>query len=83
VTNAWLRALWARRLVAAAVVAVVVALMAIPVWRENERRYADLRLTGCFGDSAGTLGVSQACTGNVRRLCRDVPPLVDWRRFCG
>ena len=76
------RALWARRVLAAAVVLGIVALLAIPVWRENERRYADLRLTGCFGDSAGTLGVSQTCTSNVRRLCRDVPPLIDWRRYC-
>ena len=32
--------------------------------------------------STAWLGVSQPCTGNVRRLCRDVPPLIDWRRFC-
>jgi len=24
----------------------------------------------------------RGCTGNVRRLCRDVPPLIDWRRYC-
>ena len=74
--------MWRRWLVLAAVVAAVVALVVYPVWRENERRYADLRLTGCFGDTSGALGVSQACTGNVRRLCRDVPPLIDWRRYC-
>ncbi len=71
-----------RRLVAAAVVVAVLALLAIPVWRENERRYAALRMTGCFGDSAASpLGASQACTGS-RRLCRDVPPLIDWRGYC-
>jgi len=75
--------MWGRRLLAAAIVAAVVAALALPVWRENERRYDALRLTGCFGDSAtSALGVSQPCAGNVRRLCRDVPPLVDWRRFC-
>lgn len=74
--------MWRRRLLVAGVVVAVLALMAWPVWRENERRYADLRLTGCFGDGAGVLGISQACTGNVRRLCRDAPPLVDWRRYC-
>ena len=52
------------------------------VWRENERRYAAFAMTGCFGDSASSaLGVSQNCTG-ARRLCRDVPPLIDWRRYC-
>ena len=73
---------WGRRLVAAAVVVAVLTLLAIPVWRENERRYAALRMTGCFGDSAASpLGASQACTGS-RRLCRDVPPLIDWRGYC-
>ena len=52
------------------------------VWRENERRYAAFAMTGCFGDSASSpLGVSQNCTG-ARRLCRDAPPLIDWRRYC-
>jgi hypothetical protein len=74
--------MWRPRVLTAAVVVAVLALLALPVWRENERRYADLRLTGCFGDSAGVLGISQSCTGNVRRLCRDAPPLVDWRRYC-
>jgi hypothetical protein len=51
-------------------------------WRENERRYAAFTMTGCFGDSARSpLGASQDCTG-ARRLCRDAPPLVDWRHFC-
>jgi hypothetical protein len=51
-------------------------------WRENERRYAALAMTGCFGDSARSpVGGSQDCTG-ARRLCRDAPPLVDWRQFC-
>jgi hypothetical protein len=73
--------MWGRRLLTILVVAAALLALGYPVWRENERRYADLRLTGCFGDS-GSAGVSQACTGNVRRLCRDAPPLVDWRRFC-
>ena len=52
------------------------------VWRENERRYGWFAMTGCFGDSAASaLGASQNCTG-ARRLCRDVPPLIDWRRYC-
>ena len=52
------------------------------VWRENERRYAALAITGCFGDSAQSpLGVSQECTG-AKRLCRDSPPLLDWRHYC-
>ena len=73
---------WLRRLAAAAVVAAVLTLLAVPVWRENERRYDALRMTGCFGDSrASPLGASQACTGS-RRLCRDVPPLIDWRGYC-
>ena len=51
-------------------------------WRENERRYAAFAMTGCFGDSAtSALGASQDCTG-ARRLCRDAPPLVDWRSYC-
>ena len=73
--------MWARRLLVVAVAAAVLAVLAFPVWRENERRYADLRLTGCFGDT-GVPGVSQECTANVRRLCRDVPPLIDWRGWC-
>jgi hypothetical protein len=75
--------MWRARLLVAAVVIAVIALAVWPLWRENERRYDDLRLTGCFGDSAASkLGISQSCTGNVRRLCRDAPPLIDWRRFC-
>ena len=27
------------------------------------------------------LGVSQECNG-ARRLCRDSPPLLDWRHYC-
>ena len=51
-------------------------------WHENERRYAALSMTGCFGDSASSpLGVSQECNG-ARRLCRDSPPLLDWRHYC-
>ena len=74
--------LWRRRLVVVLVVVGVLLALGYPVWRENERRYADLRLTGCFGEGPGALGASQTCTANVRRLCRDVPPLIDWRRFC-
>ena len=74
--------MWRARVIAAVVVGAVVALAVWPVWRENERRYDALRLTGCFADTTAWLGVAQPCTGNVRRLCRDVPPLVDWRRFC-
>ena len=52
------------------------------VWRENERRYAALAITGCFGDSANSpLGASQECNG-AKRLCRDSPPLLDWRHYC-
>jgi hypothetical protein len=60
----------------------LVGSLVLLVWRENERRYAAFAMTGCFGDSATSLlGASQDCTG-ARRLCRDAPPLVDWRRFC-
>ena len=75
------RPVWRARLIAALVAIAVLLAVTWPVWRENERRYDDLRLTGCFGD-AGRYGVSQSCTSNVRRLCRDVPPLIDWRGFC-
>jgi len=52
------------------------------VWRENERRYAALAITGCFGDSAQSpLAASQECNG-AKRLCRDSPPLLDWRHYC-
>ena len=74
--------LWRRRLVVALVVVAVLLALGYPVWRENERRYDALRITGCFGDTTSTLGIARECTGHVRRLCRDVPPLVDWRRFC-
>jgi len=51
-------------------------------WRENERRYDAFALTGCFGSAAtSSLGSEQECTG-ARRLCRDAPPLIDWRRVC-
>ena len=75
-------AMWRTRLIVAAVVVAIIVLGLWPVWRENERRYDALRMTGCFGDSTATLGISQPCAGNARRLCRDVPPLIDWRRFC-
>ena len=65
-----------------AVLGGLVTSLAVLVWRENERRYAAFALTGCFGENAGLpLGTSQDCTG-ARRLCRDVPPLVDWRGYC-
>ena len=64
------------------VVGTLIASLAVLVWRENERRYAALTMTGCFGDSAPSpLGVSQECNG-ARRLCRDSPPLLDWRHYC-
>jgi hypothetical protein len=75
-------AAWKARLVVAAVVGSLLLSLAVLVWRENERRYAWLAMTGCFGDSATSpLGASQDCTG-VRRLCRDAPPLIDWRAYC-
>ena len=72
---------WRARAIAAVVALALLLAVAWAVWRENERRYDDLRLTGCFGE-VGRHAVSQSCTGNVRRLCRDVPPLIDWRRYC-
>ena len=70
------------RIGALLVAAALVALVFFAFWRENERRYADLAMTGCFGDAArSALGASQDCVG-LRRLCRDAPPLVDWRRAC-
>jgi len=69
-------------IVVAIVVGSLIAALAVLVWRENERRYAALAITGCFGDSAQSpLGVSQGCTG-AKRLCRDSPPLLDWRHYC-
>ena len=66
----------------AVVVAGVVLSGLFLFWRENERRYAALAMTGCFGDTAGTpLGATQDCAG-ARRLCREAPPLLDWRHFC-
>jgi hypothetical protein len=70
------------RLVGAVVLGSLVLSLALLVWRENERRYEAFALTGCFGEGASSaLGASRDCFG-VRRLCRDVPPLIDWRRFC-
>jgi hypothetical protein len=70
------------RIGALLVAAALLGLVAFAFWRENERRYADLAVTGCLGDAAtSTLGASQDCVG-LRRLCRDAPPLVDWRRAC-
>jgi hypothetical protein len=69
-------------LLAALVFGGLVLSLVFLVWHENERRYAAFAMTGCFGDSAGSpLGTSQDCTG-ARRLCRDAPPLIDWRRMC-
>ena len=56
---------WIRRLVAAAVVVAVLALLAIPVWRENERRYDALRITGC----SDVVHVTDGCP-LPRHLCR-------------
>jgi len=70
-----------RIVVVVVVGSLVLSLLAL-VWRENERRYAAFAMTGCFEDSASSaLGTSQDCTG-AKRLCRDAPPLLDWRRFC-
>jgi hypothetical protein len=70
------------RLVVALVIGSLIGSLAFLVWHENERRYDAFAMTGCFGDSADSpLGASQNCTG-ARRLCRDAPPLIDWRRYC-
>lgn len=62
----------------------ILTLIAVPFWRENERRYTALGMTGCFAELAGASSAvgAQDCTG-ARRLCRDAPPLLDWRRICG
>ncbi len=74
--------MWRQRLVVVVVVGSLVLSLLTLVWRENERRYGWFAMTGCFGDSAtSALGASQNCTG-ARRLCRDAPPLIDWRRYC-
>jgi len=74
--------LYGIRIVVAVVVGSLVLSLLVLVWRENERRYAAFAMTGCFGDSERSpLGASQDCTG-AKRLCRDAPPLIDWRRFC-
>jgi hypothetical protein len=74
--------LWKETLVVVAVAGSLVLSLVFLVWRENERRYAAFAMTGCFGDSATSpLGASQDCTG-ARRLCRDAPPLIDWRSYC-
>jgi len=74
--------MWRQKLVVAVIVGSLIASLAGLVWRENERRYAALAMTGCFGDSVSSpLGVTQECNG-ARRLCRDSPPLIDWRHFC-
>jgi hypothetical protein len=73
---------WRQQLVVFLVAGGLVLSLLFLVWHENERRYADLDMTGCFGDSAlSALGSSQNCTG-ARRLCRDAPPMIDWRHFC-
>jgi hypothetical protein len=74
--------MWKERLVVVAVAGGLIFSLLFLVWRENERRYSWFAMTGCFGDSADSaLGGSQNCTG-ARRLCRDAPPLIDWRRYC-
>jgi hypothetical protein len=71
-----------RWLVIVVVVGSLVGALGVLIWRENERRYAAFAMTGCFGDSAASaLGASQDCFG-AKRLCRDAPPLVDWRHVC-
>jgi hypothetical protein len=65
-------------IVVAVVLGVLVGTLVVLLWRENERRYDNFRLAGCL-DS--TLAVSQPCTGG-KRLCRDAPPLIDWRHAC-
>lgn len=74
--------MWRARLVAAIVGGSLILSLLFLVWRENERRYEAFAMTGCFGDSASSpLGASQECFG-IKRLCRDVPPLIDWRHVC-
>lgn len=73
--------MWRERLIVAVVLGGLVLSLLTLMWRENERRYTALTMTGCFGDASPALGGPQECTG-VRRLCRDAPPLVDWRHFC-
>ncbi len=74
--------MWRQNIVVALVLGSLIVALAVLVWHENERRYAALSMTGCFGDSASSpLGVSQECNG-ARRLCRDSPPLLDWRHYC-
>jgi len=74
--------MWKERLVVVAVAGGLIFSLLFLVWHENERRYSWFAMTGCFGDSADSaLGASQNCTG-ARRLCRDAPPLIDWRRYC-
>jgi hypothetical protein len=73
---------WRTQAVAWLVMAALVVSLVVLAWRENERRYADLTMTGCFGDSArSAIGVTQGC-GGARRLCRDAAPIIDWRHYC-
>lgn len=60
------------------------------LWQENERRYAALAMTGCYADtrsmvarfdSAGLMRVVSGCAAAMR-LCREAPPLLDWRGAC-
>jgi hypothetical protein len=74
--------MWKARVVVVAVLGGLVLSLLVLVWRENERRYASFAMTGCFGEGAAVpLGASWDCTG-ARRLCRDAPPLIDWRSYC-
>jgi hypothetical protein len=71
-----------RDVVVAVVVGALFLSLFVLVWRENERRYDGFRVSGCLNDSGqAALGVSQPCTGG-KRLCRDAPPLFDWRHAC-
>jgi hypothetical protein len=73
---------WNERLIGVAFIALLVLTLAVLVWSENERRYDAFRFSGCLDDAKqSALGVSQPCTG-ARRLCRDAPPLIDWRHAC-
>jgi hypothetical protein len=62
------------------VVGVVLAAILALFWVENERRYAALSMTGCYGSSS-LPPTMQDCNG-AKRLCRDAPPLIDWRQAC-
>ena len=68
-----------QHLVVAFILGLLIGGVVFLLWRENERRYDSFRLAGCLGDRAQS--ASELCTG-ARRLCRDAPPLIDWRHAC-